>query len=231
MLTFILILCVYVCHLVHLNMTMNMRFAGLHLLVVDEISMCHADLWNQITVNLKAAGMWDHVHVVTMGDMCQLPPPNKYKALYEDFVLKARNPQAFASKLTRLNGIKSFETMKKMELTVQKRAQNDLDHTERITQLRTGEIDDNIINGLKPLTREDTQHGWEFVPVLVTSNCERVLINRFEYRVLQCVRIWTCLTLYQGAFDYIWCCDVVSSCACYLCVCYTMLCRVGRESG
>ena len=156
--------------------------------------MCHADLWNQIVVNLKTAGMWDHVHVITMGDMCQLPPPNKYKALYEDFVLKAQNPQTFASKLTRLNGIKSFATMKKVELTVQKRAENDLDHCQRITQLRTGEIDDNIINGFKPLTREDTQNGWEFVPILVTSNCERVLINRCEYGmsdycVIMCVNL------------------------------------------
>ena len=30
--------------------------------------------------------------------------------------------------------------MKKMELTVQKRVENDLDHTKRITQLRTGEM-------------------------------------------------------------------------------------------
>ena len=188
--------------------------------------MCHADLWNQITVNLKAAGMWDHVHVVTMGDMCQLPPPNKYKALYEDFVLKARNPQSFTSKLTRLNGVKSFETMKKMELTVQKRVENDLDHTDRITQLRTGQIDDMIINGLKPLTREDTENGWEFVPVLVTSNCERVLINRCEYRVSQSVVVCPyldCVTLYkqqlcQGMFDHIWSRDDVSGCECYLCV-------------
>jgi hypothetical protein len=123
--------------------------------------------------------MWKHVHVIAMGDMCQLPPPNKYKALYADFVLKARNPQILASKLPRLNGIKSFERMKKMELTVQKRAENDRDHTKRIYQFRTGVIDDNIIKSFKPLTRKDTNSGWEFVPILVTSNCERVLINRY----------------------------------------------------
>lgn len=151
---------------------------GLRLLIVDEISMCHGNLWNQIQLHLMAAGMWEDVHIIVMGDMCQLPPPNKYKALYADFVLKARNPQIFASKLPRLSGIKSFETMKKIELTVQKRAENDRGHTERITQVRTGIIDDNIINSLKPLTAEDTKSGWEFVPILVTSNCERVLINR-----------------------------------------------------
>ena len=140
--------------------------------------MCHGNLWNQIQLHLMAAGMWEDVHIIVMGDMCQLPPPNKYKALYADFVLKARNPQIFASKLPRLSGIKSFETMKKIELTVQKRAENDRGHTERITQVRTGIIDDNIINSLKPLTAEDTKSGWEFVPILVTSNCERVLINR-----------------------------------------------------
>ena len=147
-------------------------------LIVDEISMCHANLWNQIVIQLEAANMWKHVHVIAMGDMCQLPPPNKYKALYVDFVLKARRPQMFASDLIRLSGIKSFESMRKVEMTVQKRCENDPDHTRRIHQLRTGEIDDRIINSFKPLTREDTQNGWEFVPILVTSNCERVLINR-----------------------------------------------------
>jgi len=122
--------------------------------------------------------MWKHVHVIAMGDMCQLPPPNKYKALYVDFVLKARRPQMFASDLTRLSGIKSFESMRKVEMTVQKRCENDVGHTGRIQQLRTGEIDDRIIKAFKPLTREDTRNGWEFVPILVTSNCERVLINR-----------------------------------------------------
>ncbi len=151
---------------------------GLAVLIVDEISMCHANLWNQIVIQLEAANMWEHVHVIVMGDMCQLPPPNKYKALYVDFVLKARRPQMFASDLTRLSGIESFESMRKVEMTVQKRCENDLDHTEHIHQLRTGEIDDRIINALKPLTHEDTQNGWEFVPILVTSNCERVLINR-----------------------------------------------------
>ena len=147
-------------------------------LIVDEISMCHANLWNQIVIQLEAANMWKHVHVIAMGDMCQLPPPNKYKALYVDFVLKARRPQMFASDLIRLSGIKSFESMRKVEMTVQKRCENDPDHTRRIHQLRTGEIDDRIINSFKSLTREDTQNGWEFVPILVTSNCERVLINR-----------------------------------------------------
>lgn len=151
---------------------------GLSVLIVDEISMCHANLWNQIVIQLEAANMWKHVHVIAMGDMCQLPPPNKYKALYVDFVLKARRPQMFASDLIRLSGIKSFESMRKVEMTVQKRCENDPDHTRRIHQLRTGEIDDRIINSFKSLTREDTQNGWEFVPILVTSNCERVLINR-----------------------------------------------------
>ena len=140
--------------------------------------MCHADLWNQICIHLKAAGLWDHVHIIVMGDMCQLPPPNKYNALYADFVLKARKPQVFASKLPRLNGIKSFEAMRKVELTTQNRAKDDQEHCDRINQLRHGVIDDSIISSLKPLTREDTRNGWEFVPILVTSNCERVLINR-----------------------------------------------------
>ena len=140
--------------------------------------MCHADLWNQIVLHLQTAGLWDHVHIIAMGDMCQLDPPNRYKALYVDFVLKARRPQTFASNPTRLNGVKSFETMKKVDLAVQKRVENDPDHCARIDQLRHGVIDDDIIRSLKPLTREDVQTGWEFVPILVTSNCERVLINR-----------------------------------------------------
>ena len=100
---------------------------GLSVLIVDEISMCHANLWNQIVIQLEAANMWKHVHVIAMGDMCQLPPPNKYKALYVDFVLKARRPQMFASDLIRLSGIKSFESMRKVEMTVQKRCENDPD--------------------------------------------------------------------------------------------------------
>ena len=157
---------------------MLLAWPGLGLLIVDEISMCHANLWNQIVIQLKTASLWDHVHVIAMGDMCQLPPPNKYKALYADSVMKARNPQLFASKLTRLNGVKSFESMKKVELTVQKRAENDRAHTARIDQFRTAAIDDKIISSCKRLTPKDTRDGWEFVPILVTSNCERVLINR-----------------------------------------------------
>ena len=141
--------------------------------------MCHANLWNQIVIHLTAAGLWKHVHVITMGDMCQLPPPNRYKPLYVDFVLKARKPQVFAEKQTCLSGITNFETFRKLELTTQNRAK-DPEHCRRNDQLRNGEIDDNIINSLKPLTSEDTKNGWEFVPILVTSNCERIALNRLQ---------------------------------------------------
>ena len=131
-------------------------------------------------LHLMTAGLCKNVHVITMGDMCQLPPPNTHKPLYADCVLKARNPQVFSSNQTRLNGINDFLKLRKFELTLQNRAKDDLGHCKRIDQLRCGIIDDNILDSLKPLTREDTRNEWEFVPILVTSNCERVLINRLQ---------------------------------------------------
>ena len=154
------------------------RNINMRVLIIDEISMSHAQLWNQVLKHLMHAHLLKDLHIIAMGDMCQLPPPNQFvKPIYEDFVLAARKPTTYTSKPLVLAGIKSFQTLRKMELTTQNRSK-DPDHTSAIVQLRVGNINDTFIKNLKPLTTKDVKNGWEFVPILVTSNAEAILLNR-----------------------------------------------------
>lgn len=159
------------------------RNSGIRLLIVDEISMAHAEMWNKIKTDLQHAKLWEPLHVVAMGDMCQLPPPTRFvKSLYVDFVLSARKPTTYAAKPWLLNGVNNFKKLKKMELTTQNRAKNDVKHTQAIQQLRMGVIDDDFLDSLTPLKAADIDLGWKFVPILVTSNAEVIMINRRQVR-------------------------------------------------
>ena len=74
------------------------RNSNMRVLIIDEISMSHAQMWNQILEHLRHAGLLDDLHIIAMGDMCQLPPPNQFvKPIYEDFVLAARKPTSYLS--------------------------------------------------------------------------------------------------------------------------------------
>ena len=112
--------------------------------------MSHSQMWNQVLEHLRHAGLLEDLHIIAMGDMCQLPPPNQFvKPIYEDFVLAARKPTSYSSKPLVLAGIKSFQKLIKIELVIQNRSE-DVEHTETIRKLRNGEIDDTFINNLKP---------------------------------------------------------------------------------
>ena len=155
------------------------RNGKMRLLIVDEISMTHAQMWNQVQRHLQHSKLWDTLHIVAMGDFCQLPPPSQFeKALYEDFVLAARKPTAYSSKPLVLAGINSFQTLTKIELTIQNRAKGDPGHMRTIRQLREDVINDEFINNLRPLTAKDVSRDWQFVPMLVTSNAEAILLNK-----------------------------------------------------
>ena len=163
------------------NQIKKIRFRneGMRVLIVDEISMTHAQMWNQILQHLKHARLLDGLHIIAMGDMCQLPPPNQFvKPIYEDFILSARNPATYTSKPLVLAGVKSFQRLRKMELTTQNRAKGDFAHMQTIQQLRKGDINDEFINNLKPLSFADVNNDWKFVPILVTSNAEAILLNK-----------------------------------------------------
>ena len=154
------------------------RNTNMRVLIIDEVSMTHAQMWNQVQKHLQHAKLWETLHLIGMGDFCQLPPPSQYEnALYKDFVLAARKPTSYSSKPLVLAGIKSFQSLKKTELSIQNRAK-DPDHTRSIQQLREGEINDEFINNLRPLTSSDLRHNWRFVPILVTSNAEGILLNK-----------------------------------------------------
>ena len=154
------------------------RNTNMRLLIIDEISMTHAQMWNQVRKHLEHSKLWDTLHLIAMGDFCQLPPPSQFEnALYKDFVLAARKPASYSSKPLVLAGIKSFQTLKKIELSIQNRAK-DPEHTKSIRQLREGEINDEFINNLRSLTSSDLRHDWRFVPILVTSNAEGILLNK-----------------------------------------------------
>jgi len=155
------------------------RNRGIKLLLIDEASMTHAQMFNEIKTRLELAGLWEGLHIMVMGDMCQLPPPNAFvKALYADFVLAERKPASYAKKPLVLNGIKIFKTLTKLELTTQNRAQEDVTHTKVINELREGTISDDFLNALIPLRETDVNNGWEFAPILVTSNSEVIMINK-----------------------------------------------------
>ena len=129
--------------------------------------MTHAQMWNQILQHLKHARLLDGLHIIAMGDMCQLPPPNQFvKPIYEDFILSARNPATYTSKPLVLAGVRSFQRLRKMELTTQNRAKGDFAHMQTIQQLRKGDINDEFINNLKPLSSADVNNDWKFVPIL-----------------------------------------------------------------
>ena len=154
------------------------RNRNMRVLIVDEISMTHAQMWNQVMKHLERAHLLAGLHIIAMGDMCQLPPPSQFvKPIYVDSVLAARKPAAYSTKPLVLAGIKSFQTLQKMELTTQNRA-NDSVHISTIRELREGIISDAFIDNLKPLTADDVNNGWKFVPILVTSNAEAILLNR-----------------------------------------------------
>ena len=156
------------------------RNANMQVLITDEISMTHAQMWNQVQKHLEHARILKGLHIIVMGDMCQLPPPNQFvKPIYADAVLAARKPTSYSAKPLVLAGIKSFQTLRKMDLTTQNRAK-DPKHLQTIKQLRCGVIDDEFINNLKPLTSEDVDNGWKFVPILVTSNAEAILLNKIQ---------------------------------------------------
>ena len=154
------------------------RNTDMRVLIIDEVSMTHARMLNQVIKHLQHANLWKTLHLITMGDFCQLSPPTQYEnALYKDFVLAARKPTSYSSKPLVLAGIRSFQKLRKTELSIQNRAK-DPDHMQTIQQLRKGEINDEFINNLKPLTSLDVSHDWTFAPILVTSNAEAILLNK-----------------------------------------------------
>ena len=154
------------------------RNRHMRLLIVDEVSMIHAAMWNQIREHLHHANMWENLNVIVMGDMCQLPPPSQFvRPLYEDFVLAARKPTSYSAKPLVYAGIESFKKLRKWELTTQNRSK-DKGHTRSILQLRNGKVDDTFLDALIPLSSKDIHNGWKFVPILVTSNVEVILLNR-----------------------------------------------------
>ena len=101
------------------------RNINMRVLIIDEISMTHAQMWNQVMEHLRRAKLLVGLHIIAMGDMCQLPPPNQFvKPIYEDFVLAARKPTSYTSKPLVLAGIKNFQKFKKIELTTQNRSED-----------------------------------------------------------------------------------------------------------
>ncbi len=138
--------------------------------------------------------------VLLLGDMLQLPPPNNFsKAIFADCVAETAGGPKYVKDSACYAGVHVFRQFKKVELTTQNRAKGDEAHQKMIHRLRTASqpIDDDFLMSLRPLSAKDLRNRrWQFAPYLVTSNLERLLINKHQASVWTglCVFLLVCLT-------------------------------------
>ena len=147
----------------------------------------------------KANAKFGGMSVLLLGDMLQLPPPNNFsKAIFADCVAETAGGPKYAKDSACYAGVHLFRQFKKVELTTQNRAKGDVAHKKMIHRLRTASqpIDDDFLMSLRPLSVEDLRdRRWQFAPYLVTSNLERLLINKHQASVRMglCVCLIVCL--------------------------------------
>ena len=135
----------------------------------------------------KAKAKFGGMSVLLFGDMLQLPPPNNFaKAIFADCVAETAGGPKYAKDTACYAGVHLFRQFKKVELTTQNRAKGDEAHKKMIHRLRTASqpIDDDFLASLRPLSAKDLRNPrWQFAPYLVTSNLERLLINKHQASV------------------------------------------------
>lgn len=181
------------------------------LLAIDEASMIHSKFLNSVDNRYTAADLlnlmsgaklfggknvlppkanvkpFGGISVLLLGDMLQLPPPNNFsKAIFVDCVAETAGGPKYAKDPACYAGVHLFRQFKKVELTTQNRAKGDKAHQKMIHRLRTASkpIDDDFLMSFRPLSATDLRkRRWQFAPYLVTSNLERLLINKHQASV------------------------------------------------
>lgn len=164
------------------------------LLVIDEISYISPEALGQIDNRLrqlmgKPESPFGGLAVLLMGDFYQLPPVaepyNLYSATMKLLVDRKEIENGDPGPRTR--GALLFSQFRKFELFQQMRAADDATHTAMLNQMRTPDPGCRYINSehlasIKILTTNDIQEDnlWQWAPVVVTSNKERVLINNSQ---------------------------------------------------
>ena len=157
--------------------------SGAKHLSFDKVSVKPSGGKDLIPPKAKFGGM----SVLLFGDMLQLPPPNNFaKAIFADCVAETAGGPKYAKDTACYAGVHLFRQFKKVELTTQNRAKGDEAHKKMIHRLRTASqpIDDDFLASLRPLSVKDLRNPrWQFAPYLVTSNLERLLINKHQASV------------------------------------------------
>ncbi len=158
-------------------------YESLETLIIDEVSMVRADLFDCVERFLKIWGPWPGkpfggIQILLIGDLYQLPPVVKYKekdiffAIYE-------TPYFFSSKAFKENSFEHIEFEKVYR-------QKDQKFLEILNKIRTGTIDDETLKVLNGRVIPDFKPSEENIYVyLTTTNAKADSLNEGELQKLK----------------------------------------------
>jgi hypothetical protein len=168
------------------------RLENKDIFLVDEVSMIGPVMLGLIDQRLKeitgnTGKKFGGMGVILTGDFFQLPPVVPRMSLYKSVVAKYEHGvPAYNSGTPGDNGTELFHGFDVLSFTQQQRCADDAQHCADVeavrdpTRLRP--ITPGLISRLQPLTVRDVLNdpGWMFAPIIVTSNYERMAINRAQ---------------------------------------------------
>ena len=163
------------------------------MLVIDEVSYICPTFLGQIDNRLRQIMAepetpFGGVAVMLMGDFFQLPPVGNSLTLFRACVQMYQEKKELENGVgPKTRGTALFGKFEKLELTQQMRAALDLEHTNFLNRMRTPlpqqpRISTQHIKNFKTLSQTDVINdvNWNWAPIVVTSNKERVKINDYQ---------------------------------------------------
>jgi hypothetical protein len=177
------------------------KFRGVHLLIIDEISMVDVQLLEIVDQRLRQALSNDDpfggISILAMGDFMQLPPVGS-TPLY----LAMQQPQCLLRP--------ELLQWTRIQFTVQERAREDPAHTAMLNRWRDISVTDapvrrTDITSIKVLSREDivADPTWWDAPIIVSHNNLREhvikeLVCNYARRHSLCILSWNCSLYLPG---------------------------------
>ena len=154
---------------------LSLRLKQYHILLIDEVSMVDHSLFSWIDQRLQQllhqSLPFGGMGIILMGDFLQLPPvfgSSLYKA-----ALVGSTPGGLL-----------FREFQLYTFTQHMRAAEDLLHTNNIDRFRSQShpVNSLFLSNLKVLCSEDliNDPSWQFVPIVVTSNSERMAVSKVQ---------------------------------------------------
>jgi hypothetical protein len=182
------------------------------MVVIDEISMLTPNFLAIIDQKLRTLtgnynDTFGNLAIMLMGDFFQIPPING-TSLFSS-VLNNNNTQQDSNPL--IHGSWLFSLFKKIELTQQMRAPDDIHHMKILDQmrnytLRQPSVTRENLNYYKYLTSDDitSDSAWLTAPIIVLNNLERVNLNATRSKIYSKffgkIRfLWDCPLSYDGS--------------------------------